>query len=309
MICVNELHKNYAGYNAVRGISFNVEKGEIVGFLGPNGAGKSTTMRILTGYLPPTSGKVSIAGHDLLNESIEIRRKIGYMPENVPLYLDMRVGDFLAYRAALKGVKGRQVKIRVEDVMSKCGIHDVRRKSIGNLSKGYRQRVGLADALVSDPELLILDEPTAGLDPNQIRSVRELVKELGRQHTILLSTHILSEVEMVCSRAIIINKGKIEASDTLANLTKLVHSGVLHVEVKTSAAAEFAGKLREVPGVFSVSVKSEKDGWAAIECGAKPGHDIRDEVDRLIKKENLPLREFHRGKATLEDVFVELTHD
>ena len=309
MIRVQELHKSYAGHSAVRGINFNVEKGEIVGFLGPNGAGKSTTMRILTGYLPATSGQVSISGHDLLNESLEVRRKVGYMPENVPLYLDMRVDDFLSYRAALKGVRGRQVKTRVLDVMAKCGIHDVKHKMIGNLSKGYRQRVGLADALVSDPELLILDEPTAGLDPNQIRAVRELIKELGRGHTILLSTHILSEVEMICSRAIIINKGKIEASDTLANLTKLVHSSVLSLEVKAAVPQDFANRLREIAGVFSVTLKGEKDGWTTLECGAKPGQDIRDAVDQLIKKENLPLREFHRGKATLEDVFVELTHE
>ncbi|MDD5260667.1 MAG: ATP-binding cassette domain-containing protein [Methylacidiphilales bacterium] len=309
MINVVDLHKNYAGLKAVRGISFHVNKGEIVGFLGPNGAGKSTTMRILTGYLPASSGEVKISGHDLLNDSLEVRRKVGYMPENVPLYPDMRVADFLEYRAELKGIRGRNVKTRVGNVMDRCGIQDAARKLIGNLSKGYRQRVGLADALVHDPELLILDEPTSGLDPNQIRTVRELIKELGKQHTILLSTHILPEVEMVCDRAIIINKGKIEASDTLANLSKLVHGGALFVEVKTAKPEDFAKKAREIPEISSVQETGSKDGWVSFECSARPGQDAREAVDQLIKKENLPLREFRRGKATLEDVFVELTQD
>ncbi|MGF1678447.1 MAG: ABC transporter ATP-binding protein [Candidatus Methylacidiphilales bacterium] len=308
MIEVNALFKKYSGFEAVSGISFNVDKGEIVGFLGPNGAGKSSTMRMLTGYLPPSSGDIRIAGMDVLNHSIQIRKKIGYMPENVPLYTDMTVKDFLSYRAALKGVSSRNVRSRVSDCMQKCGLSDVSKKMIGNLSRGYRQRVGLADALVHDPELLILDEPTAGLDPNQIRSVRDLIKELGKSHTILLSTHILPEVEMVCSRAIIINRGKIEASDTLENLSRRVRSGALHLEIKSekSAAVE---KLKALADVSEVTALSELDGWVRLECLSVPGTDSRCAVDELIKKQNWPLREFHYEKAKLEDVFVELTQE
>jgi len=306
MIEVQELRKRYSGVEAVKGISFHVKQGEIVGFLGPNGAGKSTTMRILTGYLPASSGEVRIAGHDLINESIQIRRKTGYMPENVPLYPDMRVREFLDYRAALKGMDRRKIRSRVPVVMEKCGIDTVSTKMIGNLSRGYRQRVGLADALVHDPALLILDEPTAGLDPNQIRSVRDLIKSLGKDHTILLSTHILPEVEMICDRAVIINRGRIEASDTLENLSKMVHSANLHLEIKASREVA-VGKIKALAPISEVVVGSETDGWLTLECSAKPGEDAREAVDQLIKSEKWPLRDFHRGKATLEDVFVELT--
>lgn len=306
MIEVKELRKKYAGVEAVKGITFQVEKGEIVGFLGPNGAGKSTTMRILTGYLPLTSGEVRIAGHDLLNDSLLVRRKTGYMPENTPLYTEMRVKDFLEYRGKLKGLSWKQLRKRVPYVMERCAIDSVAKKLIGNLSRGYRQRVGLADALVHDPELLILDEPTAGLDPNQIRSVRELIKSLGKEHTILLSTHILPEVEMICDRAVIINRGRIEASDTLENLSKMVHSCVLSLEIKAPRADALA-KLKALPGLAEAVVQREAEGWILVDCSAKPGEDIREAVDALVKKENWPLREFRRGKASLEDVFVELT--
>jgi ABC-2 type transport system ATP-binding protein len=308
MIKVTGLSKKYAGFEAVSGISFEVNKGEIVGFLGPNGAGKSTTMRMLTGYLPPSAGEIEIAGMDVLNHSLEVRRKIGYMAENVPLYTDMPVNHFLRYRAALKGVAKKNIRARVEESIEKCGLLEVRRKMIGDLSRGYRQRVGLADALVHDPDLLVLDEPTAGLDPNQIRSVRALIKELGKEHTILLSTHILPEVEMVCGRAIIINRGRIEASDTLENLSRKVQSGSLHLEIKAEAGAA-QQKLKGLENLNSVSVKSEKDGWVHFECLSKPGTDPRTEVDELVKAEKWPLREFHHDKAKLEDVFVELTQE
>jgi ABC-2 type transport system ATP-binding protein len=308
MIEVNKLVKRYAGYEAVRGITFNVKKGEIVGFLGPNGAGKSTTMRILTGYLPATGGDVRIDGLNLLDQSLEVRRKIGYMPESVPLYPEMRVSDYLAYRAALKGVKSRAIKSRVNDVMDRCAVKDVGRKIIGNLSKGYKQRVGLADAMVHDPELLILDEPTAGLDPNQIRTVRDLIQDLGKDHTILLSTHILTEVEMVCSRAIIIHKGRIEASDSLENLRRMVRSGLLTLEVK-AAAAEVKAKLEGLDTVGQVEAAGTEQEWSRFEVVAKPGQDLREQVDRLVKESGWPLREFHYAKATLEDVFVELTQE
>ena len=234
MIRVENLTKKYAGGEAVRGISFSVDKGEVVGFLGPNGAGKSTTMRILTGFLPATDGRIEVAGAKLPEESLLVRQRIGYMPENVPLYPEMRVEEFLEYRGRLKRVARKEITERVGLVLDQCGLSEVRKKIIGTLSKGFRQRVGLADALIHNPPLLILDEPTAGLDPHQIRSFRELIKDLGRDRTILLSTHILSEVEMVCGRAIIINRGRIEASDTLANLAKRVQSGALQIEVKVS---------------------------------------------------------------------------
>jgi ABC-2 type transport system ATP-binding protein len=308
MIQVENLTKRYAGGEAVRGITFSVEKGEVVGFLGPNGAGKSTTMRMLTGYLPPTDGQIEVAGAKLPQESLLVRQRIGYMPENVPLYPEMRVEEFLEYRGRLKRVTRGEIAHRVGLVLDQCGLTDVRKKVIGSLSKGFRQRVGLADALVHNPMLLILDEPTAGLDPHQIRSFRELIKELGKDRTILLSTHILSEVEMVCGRAIIINKGKIEASDTLANLEKRVQAGALQIEVKADPAGA-KDKLAKISEVSVVTELNRAGDWISFEVTAAPGKDIRGEVDGLIKREQWPLREFRREKARLEDVFVELTQD
>ena len=308
MIQVENLIKRYAWGEAVRGITFSVEKGEVVGFLGPNGAGKSTTMRMLTGYLPPTDGRIEVAGAKLPQESLLVRQRIGYMPENVPLYPEMRVEEFLEYRGRLKRVSRGEISHRVGLVLDQCGLTDVRKKIIGSLSKGFRQRVGLADALVHNPMLLILDEPTAGLDPHQIRSFRELIKELGKDRTILLSTHILSEVEMVCSRAIIINRGKIEASDTLANLEKRVQAGALQIEVKADPAGA-KDKLAKISEVSVVTELNRAGDWISFEVTAAPGKDIRGEVDGLIKREQWPLREFRREKARLEDVFVELTQD
>ncbi len=218
MIQVDHLVKRYGEVEAVRDISFAVQKGEIVGFLGPNGAGKSTTMRMLTGYLPLTSGSVRIAGHDVQREPREVKKRIGYMPEVPPLYLDMTVGSFLLFVARIKGVPARERRARVEQVMHQCSIADMEKRSIGKLSKGYRQRVGLAQALINDPDVLILDEPTAGLDPQQIIEIRNLVKSLAGNHTIILSTHILPEVAMTCDRAVIINRGRIVADETIAAL-------------------------------------------------------------------------------------------
>src|SRR5476649_454250 len=234
MIEVENLSKTYSGFRAVQGISFHVNKGEIVGFLGPNGAGKSTTMKVLAGYLPPTDGKIRIAGYDVVTESIEVRKRIGYMPENVPLYTDMRVNEFLRFRAELKKVARRKIRERVETVKELCSLKDVENKIIGTLSKGYRQRVGLADALVHDPDLLILDEPTIGLDPNQIRTVRELIRNLAKKRTVLISTHILPEVEMMCSRVVVIHRGTIRASDTAENLMKN-HRSVGELRLETRA--------------------------------------------------------------------------
>src|SRR5919198_99687 len=220
MIHVENLTKYYGDYAAVRDVSFDVAKGQVVGFLGPNGAGKSTTMRILTGYLNATSGKASIDGKDVFWDTIAARRRIGYLPESNPLYAEMRVEEYLRFRGGLKGMTNRETKQRLGYVLDRCWLRDVRRQLIGTLSKGYRQRVGLADALLAEPPVLILDEPTAGLDPTQIRSTRALIKELGREHTVLLSTHILSEVEMACDSAIIIHKGRVAERGSLEGLKK-----------------------------------------------------------------------------------------
>ena len=307
MIEVENFSKSYYGFRAVQGINFSVKKGEIVGFLGPNGAGKSTTMKVLAGYLPPTDGKIRIAGFDVVTDSIEVRKRIGYMPENVPLYTDMRVNEFLRFRAELKKVSGRKIKDRVETVKQLCSLKDVENKIIGTLSKGYRQRVGLADALVHDPELLILDEPTIGLDPNQIRHVRELIKNLGGKRTVLISTHILPEVEIMCSRVIVIHKGKIRASDTAENLLKNHRAtGSMRIEAKVGGDDAVA-LLSKLPGVKDMT--AEKDGdYTILQLRLEANTDPSEEVYRLARDRNWSIRELTRRRATLEDVFVELTH-
>jgi ABC-2 type transport system ATP-binding protein len=307
MIKVENLTKRYAGQTAIQDLNFEVGKGEIMGFLGPNGAGKTTTMRILASFMPPTSGRASVAGFDIFEHSLQARAHLGYMPENNPLYNDMRVTEYLDYRAALKGVPHRRVGERVGDVKELCGLKDVEKKIIGALSKGFRQRVGLADALLHEPDLLILDEPTIGLDPNQIRQVRELIKNLGKQHTILLSTHILPEVEMTCSRVIIIHKGRIEACDTPENLLNQIRtaSGVL-LEAKTGSD-NGAEELRRIPGVKDVSVSRDGD-WQVFSLRADAEADVRPEVFRLASDRRWTVRELSQRRATLEDVFVEITH-
>ena len=305
MIKVEQLTKKYGSFTAVNGISFQVEKGEIVGFLGPNGAGKSTTMKILTSYLPATSGRASIAGFDVFEQSIEARRRMGYLPENTPLYPDMKVGEYLRYRAALKGVERSKMRERVGDVLELCHIADREKQLIGSLSKGYRQRVGLADALVHDPDLLILDEPTIGLDPNQIRTVRELIKSLAQKRTVLISTHILPEVEMMCSRVVVIHRGSIRASDTAENLIKN-HRSVGELRLEARAGNEAAGALQKVAGVKDVTETRDGD-WnifkLRLDANAKPG----EEIMKLARERNWPVREMHQKSATLEDVFADLT--
>src|SRR5688572_9410865 len=231
MIQVDNLTKRYIGHVAVDEVSFQVERGEIVGLLGPNGAGKTTIMRVLSCYMPASSGTVRVAGYDVFTQADEVRRRIGYMPENNPLHQEMRVREFLKFRARLKGLSIRRSRERVDVVLQQCGLTDVQKKIIGHLSKGYRQRVGLADALVHEPELIILDEPTIGLDPNQIRSVRQLIKDLGRTHTVLISTHILPEVEMTCSRVLIMRRGKVLVADTTENLQKTMSQGQIVAEI------------------------------------------------------------------------------
>jgi len=308
MIKVENLTKRYGGFTAVNGISFEVGKGEIVGFLGPNGAGKSTTMRMLSCYLPPTSGRAEIAGFDVFKDSLKARERIGYMPEHVPLYNDMRVVEYLRYRAALKGVRGRRMKERLTDVMDLCGLRDVERKLVGNLSKGYRQRVGLADAMVHEPDLLILDEPTIGLDPNQIRQVRELIKNLGRHHTILISTHILPEVELTCSRVLIINRGRIEASDAPENLrARLRATGDVRLEVRVPDPDHAKAALLSVAGVRGAEVVEEGE-WTTFSLGIEIGADPRESIYGLVKDRQWSLRELSRERVTLEDVFADITH-
>jgi ABC-2 type transport system ATP-binding protein len=308
VIKVENLTKKYAGFTAINNITFEVGKGEIVGFLGPNGAGKSTTMRILSSFMPATSGRASIAGFDVFEKSLEARSHLGYMPENVPLYTDMRVTEYLVYRAQLKGVTGsRRLKERVGDVKELCGLKDVENRIIGTLSKGYRQRVGLADALVHEPDLLILDEPTIGLDPNQIRSVRELIKNLGRHHTILLSTHILSEVEATCSRVIIINRGRIEASDTPDNLRRQLRgAGGIRLEANPGTDDGVA-ELQKIAGVKDVTVQEDGE-WKLFLVRGEANADLREEVFRLASERKWRVRELAQRGATLEDVFVEMTH-
>lgn len=311
MIHVSRLTKFYGDYAAVRDVSFDVPRGQVVGFLGPNGAGKSTTMRILAGYLTATSGSATIDGLDVFWRPVEVRRKIGYMPESCPLYPEMRVGEYLRFRAGIKGLHGRAASARVDHSIKRCWLTEVRSQLIGTLSKGYRQRVGLADAMVHDPDLLILDEPTIGLDPNQIRAVRDLIKDLGRHHTILLSTHILSEVELTCSRVLVINRGRIEASDTPFNLTKLVRGGGSVVIEVRAAGADVVAKMKELPEVEDVEILPTGEGgdWTNAKIFAKPGVDLRENVYGVVRQNNWPLRELSRVKATLEEAFIELTQD
>ena len=307
MIKVENLTKRYAGVTAIRDLSFEVEKGEIVGFLGPNGAGKSTTMRILSCYLPATSGRASIAGFDVFSQSMQARQHLGYMPENVPLYPDMRVTEYLNYRATLKEITGARQRERVGDVKELCALREVENRIIGTLSKGYRQRVGLADALLHAPDLLILDEPTIGLDPNQIRQVRDLIRNLGRHHTILLSTHILPEVEMTCSRVVIINRGRIEAADTPENLVHAMRAaGGVRLEAKVGADDGVA-EIGRLAGVKEVTVETE-EGWSVFTLRTDSRTDPREELWRLATDRRWSVRELSRRRATLEDVFVELTH-
>lgn len=306
MIEVAHLTKHYPGRVAVDDVSFRVNPGEIVGFLGPNGAGKSTTMRILTGYLPATGGTVRVAGYDVAAESIEVRRRIGYLPESCPLYGEMRVDEYLRFRARLKGVPHSKLKARLAEVKERCGIADVGGRIIGHLSKGYRQRVGLAESLVHDPELLILDEPTIGLDPHQIRLVRSLITSLAERHTILLSTHILSEVEMTCRRVLIINKGRIVASDTPDRLRRRMEGEAAVTAEIRGPQAEVESSLRALPGVSELMTEGT-GSWIRYTLRAPRDQDTRAAIFEAVSARGWSLRELHQEAATLEDIFVNLT--
>ena len=306
MIKVSNLSKKYVGKPAVDNISFNVESGEIVGFLGPNGAGKTTTIRMLTGYIPPTSGTALIGGHDIFQDSIIAKQKIGYMPENVPLYDDMRVKEYLFFRAELKGLRGQDVRKYMNEALELCSIKDIKGQMISSLSKGFRQRVGLADALINKPPLLILDEPTNGLDPSQIRSFRELIKELAENHTILISTHILSEVELTCDRVLIINKGKMIGNNTPLELSeKIKSSTTINLELKTQDH-DIRETISNIPGIKKVTLEKEENGWKFIRIRVDYGNDLREEIMNLGNKRNWLIREIHYQRSNLEDAYIEM---
>ena len=307
MIEVSDLTKRYAGHTAVAGISFNVRRGEIVGLLGPNGAGKSTTMRILSCFLPATSGTARVGGMDIFTQSQEARRRIGYMPENNPLYPEMRVREYLKYRARLKGLSRPQSRARVDVVMQQCGLTDVFRKLIGHLSKGYKQRVGLADALVHEPDLLILDEPTIGLDPHQIRAVRELIISLAGKHTVLISSHILPEVELTCSRVLIMYRGKVLAADSPANLQQLVSGNNIVTAEIAATFDQLCECWSRFPEIETVDVQPVDGNFFRCTLTLKDGMDIRARIFDICRERSWMLRELTRNRHSLEDIYVHVT--
>jgi ABC-2 type transport system ATP-binding protein len=312
MIKVDGLTKRYARTVAVDDISFEVEKGRIIGFLGPNGAGKTTTMRILTCFLPPSKGSVSVAGFDVLKQPLEVKKRIGYLPESPPLYPEMEVVEYLTFVARLKGIPGSQVKGRVAEVLEKCAIGDVGRKLQGKLSKGYRQRVGLAQAIIHNPDVLILDEPTAGLDPKQINETRQLIKNLAGNHTIILSTHILPEVEQTCEEVVIINKGKMVATDTVENLThRLRGSEAIAVEVEGRDSAldadEVRRRLERMSGVSRVILRTTSQNRCACEVECLQGRSVRADIARTVVEAGWNLTELRAASVSLEEIFLQLT--
>ena len=308
MIEVEHVSKVYNGRKAVDDVSFRVEKGEILGFLGPNGAGKTTTMRILTCYMPSTEGTARVAGYDVFEQSIEVRKRIGYLPENPPLYPEMAVQSYLNFVAKIKGTRSNQRKNQVDEVIGKCNLGDVRNRIIGKLSKGYKQRVGLAQALLNNPEVLILDEPTLGLDPKQIHEVRDLIKSLGSMHTVILSTHILPEVSMTCNRVVIINKGKVVAMDTpegLAHQMKGAERVSLTVDGPMAAVRD---KLQSIDGVLRVQANEESVGSQAtyiVEC--QLDSDLRRVLAATVVSQGWGLLDLRGISMSLEDVFINLT--
>jgi ABC-2 type transport system ATP-binding protein len=307
MIDVSNLTKRYAGRTAVNDISFTVARGEIVGLLGPNGAGKSTTMRVLSGFMPATSGTVRIAGLDVFHDSDEVRRRIGYMPENNPLYPEMRVREYLKFRARLKGLGWRRSRARVSTVMEQCGLTDVGRRIIGQLSKGYKQRVGLADALVHEPDLVILDEPTIGLDPHQIRSVRALIKSLAGNHTVLISTHILPEVEMMCGRVLIMFDGKVLASDTPENLQRRMAGGSQVIAEIAAPAAALKAAWEHHPDIDHFDIVATDGEFLRCSLTPRGGMDLRPAIYELARANGWKLRELTRSRHSLEDIYVQVT--
>jgi ABC-2 type transport system ATP-binding protein len=307
VIEVQHLTKRYGRVTAVDDVSFRVERGEILGFLGPNGAGKTTTMRILTGYMPATEGNAIVAGFDVFDQPIEAKRRTGYLPETPPLYPDMSVLEYLQFVAKIKGVPGGERRERIQAVMKKTRIDDMANRLCVKLSKGYKQRVGLAQALIHNPDVLILDEPTAGLDPKQIIETRQLIKELAGDHTIILSTHILPEVSQTCQRVVIINKGRVVAVDTPDNLTaRLRGSETLYLQVD-ALGADAVQTLSRVDGVTRVVEAERRDGMAGYEVESEHGRDVRRELARAVVANGWGLLEMRPLRLSLEDVFLSLT--
>ena len=303
MIEVSGLTKIYGSRTAIRDLNFTIQKGEIVGFLGPNGAGKSTTMKILTGFMPASFGTAKVAGFDVFDQAIDVKRNVGYLPETPPVYLEMVVEDYLEYAARLHDVQKNKLKSAVDSSLEKTGLTHVRKRMIGNLSKGYRQRVGLAQALVHDPKVLILDEPTVGLDPVQIIEIRELIKGLGGQHTVILSSHILPEVTATCQRIIVINKGEIVAQDSIDRLTSRMRQGFLfHMEVKNATGAGVMA-LKSITGVKEINTEGNK---LTIEIDHNLG-EMRDRLVEVAVQEKMGVLEFATEKLSLEEVFLQLT--
>lgn len=303
MIKVSGLTKDYGARRAIHNLNFDCQQGEIVGFLGPNGAGKTTTMRILTGYMPPSDGEAVVAGYDVVEESLEVRKRVGYLPESVPLYYDMAVADYLKYMGELRHIPN--VEDRVDEVLDMVGLIDRANGYIGNLSKGMKQRVGLAQALLHRPEVLILDEPTIGLDPGQVVEVRELIREIGKERTVLLSTHLLNEAQNLCDRVLIINKGKIVAEDTTENLqARLLGAERVVVRVR-GEADELADTIKSVKGVRKVETLS--DGGVEFEFAS--GKDLRPEVAKQVIKDGYDLLELRPLGMSLEEIFLELTNN
>ncbi|HSF17821.1 MAG TPA: ABC transporter ATP-binding protein [Vicinamibacteria bacterium] len=304
MIEVENVTKRFGGLTAVSDLSFAVEKGEILGFLGPNGAGKTTTMRILTGFLPPTAGTARIAGHDILEEPLAAKRKTGYLPENPPLYPEMSVLDYLDFVARIKGVAPGSRKARIDDVIDRCSLGDVRTKLLAKLSRGYRQRVGLAQALVHEPEVLVLDEPTAGLDPKQINETRALIRTLAGDHTVILSTHILPEVSVTCERVVIINQGRVVAQGTPESLTEQFLGGE-RLDVTVEGPEEEVRKaIASVPNVTSVSSEPRGEGRFAYRVEVAEGHDVRRAVSEQVVRGGFGLLELTQRGMTLEEVYL-----
>jgi ABC-2 type transport system ATP-binding protein len=312
MITVTELTKRYARHTAVDHVSFEVEKGQIVGFLGPNGAGKTTTMRMLTCFLPPTSGSATVAGFDVLEQPFEVKKRIGYLPEMPPLYPEMRTAEYLDFVGRLKGLSGAELDQRVDYVLGRCAVADVRDKLLGKLSKGYRQRVGLAQAIIHNPDVLILDEPTSGLDPKQINETRDLIKSLAGDHTIILSTHILPEVEQTCQSVLIINKGKLVAKDSVNNLQNRARGAEsLLVEIAGRSgdvdAVSVQRRLEQIPGVSRVVFKEKRQNRSAFEIESHKDGFVRGDLARAIVESGWDLNELRPAAVSLEEIFLQLT--
>ena len=311
MIQVQDLTKKYSRNLAVDHISFEVQKGEIVGFLGPNGAGKTTTMRMLTCFLPPSFGTANVAGFDILEQPLEVKKRVGYLPETPPLYLEMETVEYLQFVGKLKGLKGEELSKRVNYVSERCSITDVRKKLLGKLSKGYRQRVGLAQAIIHNPDVLILDEPTAGLDPKQINETRDLIRSLAGDHTIILSTHILPEVEQTCEKVIIINKGKLVATDSVENLqarARGAESMLVEIAGRNGNldSAAVRSRLERISGVSRVSLKDTRDSRVSLEVESQKGF-VRGDLARAVVESGWDLNELRPTAVSLEEIFLQLT--